>query len=148
MEEAWEQLFRLGHILADEAEKHGQTVVVEPLSYTEVNIVNTVEDAAYYAETVHRDSFKILVDFYHFSNNGEDLASLKKHAKLLAHAHFASKVTRTPPRSEEDWAFFTECVRALKEIGYTGGLSFEGRVAETDDLAAILLRMREIERSV
>ncbi len=148
MEKAWDQLFELGHLLADKAKAHGQTVVVEPLSEQDCNIVNTVDDAAYYAKTVNRDNFKILVDFYHFNMNGEDFSSLAKHRDLLVHAHFASAVTRTPPRSEEDWAFFVRCVTELKKIGYTGNLSFEGRVKEEDDMEAVLKRMKDIEASI
>ena len=148
MKDAWEQLFELGDMLASEAKEYGQIIAVEPLSYTDVNIVNTVEEAAYYAKTVNRENFKILVDFYHFHNNREDPASLAKHRDLLVHAHFASALTRTPPRSEEDWAFFTECVTLLKGIGYQGHLSFEGRVKEEDDMEAVLTRMKRIEESI
>ncbi len=147
MEKAWNQLFELGTMMATKAEEHGQIIAVEPLSYKEVNIVNTVEDAVYYAKKVNRENFKVLVDFYHFDANGEDFASLERNRDWLVHAHFASQGTRTPPRSEEDWAFFTKCVQTLKRIGYEGHLSFEGRVAETDDLCAMLTRMKEIEQS-
>lgn len=148
MEKAWDQLFELGNLLSDEAKKHGQIIAVEPLSYQDVNIINTVEDAAYYAKAVNRDNFKILVDFYHFHNNGEDFSSIEKHRDLLVHAHFAAPITRMPPRTEEEWAYFKECVALLKRIGYKGGLSFEGRTAPPEEREAMLLRMKEIEKTV
>ena len=148
VEKAWDQLFELGALLSDKAKSFGHTVVVEPLSEADCNIVNTLDEAAYYARTVNRDNFKILVDFYHFDKNGEDLGSIERNASLLAHAHFASKETRTPPRSEEDWSYFTQCVTALKKAGYDSHLSFEGRTDETDDMEAVIARMKEIERAV
>ncbi|MBQ9132147.1 MAG: sugar phosphate isomerase/epimerase, partial [Clostridia bacterium] len=89
-EKAWDQLFTVGDLLAQKAKPFGQTVVVEPLSYKEVNIVNTVEEAAYYVKQVNRDNFRVLVDFYHFDSNGEDWESLARHKDVLAHAHFAT----------------------------------------------------------
>lgn len=148
VEKAWDQLFELGYILSDKAKEYGHTVVVEPLSQVDCNIVNTLDEAAFYAKTVNRDNFKILVDFYHFDKNGEDLDSIERNGSLLAHAHFASKETRTPPRCEADWAYFTQCVTALKKAGYDSHLSFEGRFTEADDLEAMLIRMKEIERTI
>ena len=148
MEQAWEQLFELGEILSDEARLHGQTVVAEPLSYGEVNIVNTVEEAAYYARTLQRDNFKILVDFYHFDNNGEPLSSLFKNQGLLVHTHFASQKTRKTPETETDWQFFADCIRILQSMGYHGAMTFEGLLAEGHTYDERLPRMKEIARSI
>ena len=148
MEQAWGQLFELGVLLSDEAKRHEQTVVVEPLSYGEVNIVNTVEEAAFYARTVNRDNFKILVDFYHFDNNGEPFTSLYKNQDLLVHTHFASPKTRKTPQTETDWQFFADCVRTLKSMGYNGAMTFEGLLAEGHVYAEIFARMKEIEQSI
>lgn len=148
MERAWEQLFTLGDIMADAAEQYGQTVAVEPLSYREVNIVNTVEDGAYYVRSVNRDNFKLLVDFYHFNNNGEDFSSINRHKQLLVHTHFAAPITRALPKSEQDWALVTEWLTQLKRIGYTGGISFEGSGADSEQLDAMLHNMKQIEKSI
>lgn len=147
-EKAWDQLFELGHIMSAKAKEHGQMIAIEPLSYNEVNIVNTVEDAVCYAKMVNCDNFKVLVDFYHFSNNGEDFASLEKNRDWIVHTHFASAGTRNIPRTEDDWRFFTKCISKLKQIGYTGNMSFEGHSSETDNLNAIFTKMKEIEQSL
>ena len=88
------------------------------------------------------------MDFYHFDKNGEDFSSLARNRELLVHTHFASQETRTPPRCDADWAYFETCIRELKRIGYTGGLSFEGRTNETDNMEAVLTKMKELERTV
>ena len=147
-QKAWEQLYELGTLLSDEAKQYGQTVVVEPLRFEEVNIVNTVVEGAEYCRVVGRDNFKLLVDFYHFNSNGEDWATLEQNKDLLCHTHIATPVKRSRPQTEEEWAFFARCMSALKNIGYTGRMSFEGGFHSAADFDAMLLRMREIDASL
>lgn len=128
MEKAWEQLFEFGYLLSDVAEKNGQTVAVEPLNYTEVNIVNTVEDGAYYVNTVNRSNFKLLADFYHVDQNKEDLSVLSKYKDMLVHIHIAG-LKRTVPLTDEDKAYVKSRIQLLKDIGYQGNVSFEGGIS-------------------
>lgn len=144
MEKAWDQLFEFGGMLTDVAEKNGQTVAVEPLNYTEVNIVNTVKEGAYYVNTVNRSSFRLLVDFYHLSRNNEDLSVVSEYGDLLAHIHIASR-ERGIPESAEDKAYVTACIRKLKEIGYKGRISYEGKTTPQFDGVREML---ELYRSV
>lgn len=141
---AWDQLYRLGDSMSDLAKQYGQTIVVEPLRYEEVNIVNTVEEGAEYCRKVHRDEFKLLVDFYHFAMNKEPVESLKKHRDLLVHAHIATADDRSRPVTEEQWHFFAECLEQLKAIDYRGGLSFEGGLHSAEDMNEMVVRMRKI----
>ena len=147
-EKAWEQLYELGNLMADIAKPLGQTVVVEPLRYQEVNIVNTYAEGADYCRKVNRDNFKLLVDFYHFDANGEDFATIEADKDLLYHAHIATPENRTRPTTDQEWAFFTDCIQKLKSIGYTRGLSFEGGDHEIADFDAMLARMKEIYNSL
>lgn len=141
---AWEQLYELGALLSDTAKPYGQTVVVEPLRYSEVNIVNTVSEGAAYCRKVNRNNFKLLVDFYHFANNEEDPATLFENRDLLAHTHIATVEERTRPTTEAHWAFFEKSLATLKSIGYTGCLSFEGGFHAGIDMSNMVTRMREI----
>lgn len=143
---AWEQLFEVGEILARTAAPYGQIIAVEPLAYKKVNILNTVEDGARYARTVNHDNFKVLVDFYHFDDNGEPFSSLETYRDQLVHAHFATSQTRTMPKSEEDWAFFSHCFHQLDRIGYTGALSFEGGIFPTDEFDRMILKMKHLTK--
>ena len=148
MEKAWDQLFELGALMSDIAAKYGQTVVVEPLSYTEVNIINTYEDAVKYCKAVNRSNFKALVDFYHFDHNGEDFATIEKNKEWLYHTHIATPVKRSRPMNEEEWAFFDKCIFFLKRIGYQGALSFEGGAHETSEFNEMLWRMKAYEKTL
>lgn len=141
-EKAWDQLFELGECFAREAAQYGQIIAVEPLSYTETNIINTVAEAAQYSKVVNRDNFKCLVDFYHFHNNGEKLSELSAFAKELVHAHIAAPVTRTVPQNEENWAFFRSCIQTLDDMGYEGGLCFEGKMPGNEEVESMLRTMK------
>lgn len=125
MEKAWEQLFEVGRIFSDVAKKHGQTVVVEGLNRSEVNIVNTLSDVYYYVKSVDRENFRMLADFYHIYKNGESVSDVKKYKDLLVHCHIAGFLKRSVPVKEEQ-GFIKECISALKDMGYEGAVSFEG----------------------
>lgn len=142
-EKAWEQLFEIGAVFADQARQYGQTIAVEPLSYAETNIINTLEDAVFYTNTVNRDNFKYMVDFYHFDNNGQAASSLLNNSQGLVHAHIAAPKTRTAPRTEADWAFVRDCMALLKAVNYTGAISFEGRHNGPADLNATLSNLKK-----
>ena len=147
-EEAWKQLVQVGRILAQKAATYRQTVVIEPLAYNKVNIIHTFADGARYARDVARENFKTLVDFYHFDSNGEPYSSLAENREWLTHTHFATSGTRTMPRSDEDWHFFRENLKALAAIGYDGAMSFEGGIFPTEKFDAMIAKMKEIEQSL
>lgn len=125
MEKAWEQLFEVGKIFSDVAEKYGQTIAVEGLRRQECNIINTLEEVYYYVEKVNRKNFLMLCDFYHVSQNGENVSDVKKYKGYLVHCHIAGYLERAVP-TEKELPFIKECITALKEMGYEGGVSFEG----------------------
>ena len=143
-EKAWEQLFEFGAMLADEAAKYGQRVAVEPLAYKETNILNTLEEGAFYVRNVNRDNFKCMVDFYHFDYNKDNYAHVEKYAKELIHVHFASQGLRKLPETEEDWQFVEKWVGILKKIGYDGTVAFEGSIDTSENLNNTLIRLRKI----
>ena len=128
MEKAWEQLFEVGVIFSETASGYGQTIAVEALRRKEVNIVNTVEEAAYYAETVNRANFRILADFYHMDQNNESLSVLEKYADRLAHVHIANRERKMT--GDADREYVRERIGVLNKIGYNGGVSFEGELTK------------------
>lgn len=142
-EKAWDQLFEIGAMFADNARQYGQTVAVEPLSYAETNIINTLEDAVFYTNTVNRDNFKYMVDFYHFDNNGQAASSLLDNSRDLVHAHIAAPKTRTTPQTDGDWTFVRDCLALLKTINYNGGLSFEGRHDGPGELNTMISNLKK-----
>lgn len=143
-DEAWRQLLDFGHLLANEAEKYGQTVVVEPLNPAEVNIIDSLEEGVRYVREVARENFRLHADFYHMARNGERLSLLDSCADVLAHVHFAGPYARAIP-TDDEYPFLFACLDRLRDLGYTGNISFEGRAPKEGSLpliAACLNRLR------
>ena len=125
------QLVAFGRLAASEAATRGITIVLEPLRRQESNIVNSVGEALPIVRAVDHPAFRVLVDFYHLSEEQEDPAIIREAGDLLRHVHVANPSGRAFPKraDEADYAPF---ITALKAIGYRGGVSVEAR---TEDLA-------------
>jgi sugar phosphate isomerase/epimerase len=122
-EKAFGQL--AGHLKrwGDWAAAANLTVVIEPLSTKECNIMNSVPEAQRLAQTVDHPSICILADFYHMGCDGEDPANLAHTDRLLRHVHIAEVAKRMfPGYGQEDFAPY---LRELKRGGYAGAISLE-----------------------
>ena len=126
METAMEQLVQVMHIFADEAEKYGQTVVIEPLNYNECNIINTVADSVALMKAVNRPNVRAHVDFYHLMQNGETLSDLAPCVRYIPHVHIASPVKRIVP-TFDDGAHYGAFLKVLLDKGFDGTVSYEGK---------------------
>jgi sugar phosphate isomerase/epimerase len=135
------QLVAFGRMFAPIAERHGVTVVIEPLSRAECNILTTVDESADLVRDVDHPALRLLVDAYHFTRDQDSLDSLDLNARLLAHVHLATVPSRLAPGMEPcDFAPFFNTLRAG---GYTGGVSFEGQAPDSPaDLARAASIMR------
>jgi sugar phosphate isomerase/epimerase len=111
--------------LAPLAEKHGIMIAVEPLQVGEDNVVNTVDQGAEVVRAVDHPRVRLLVDIFHMLRNGESPDAISRHGELIVHAHVAEKAERTPPGHDGD--DFVPYLRALREIGYAGGLAIEAK---------------------
>ena len=116
-----ELLKRMGPI----AQKYDVTVVVEPLNTKECNFITSVTQGAEIARLVNHPNIKLLADIYHMLRENEGPESIVAAGDLLMHVHIAeNEGRRCPGTNKED---FTPYLAALKEIGYTGSISMEGR---------------------
>ena len=142
-DEAMDQLERAVRIMGEEAKPHGQAVVIESLRRQETNIIYTVADSADLADRSGMDNVYPHADFFHFSQNEETLeGGLRPYAKRLIHVHLASPVERTAP-TPEDGADYRAFFDVLREEGFDGTVSYEGKALETvDEMRALLAYMR------
>jgi sugar phosphate isomerase/epimerase len=124
-EQAVEQFCGLLSKMGPMARQHGITVVIEPLRRKEDNFINTVVQGAEIAERVNHPNIRLLADFYHMLQNGEDPNDIQKVGHLLKHCHIAEKEQRTAPGVKGD--DFRPFFAALKSVGYKGRLSIEGK---------------------
>lgn len=99
------------------------TVVLEPLNRDETNLLNTVGEGVGYVNEINRPRIRLLADFHHMLREKESPDSIRKAGTRLCHCHIAELTGRSAPgtNGEDLGPFF----KALRDIGYTGGVSCE-----------------------
>ncbi len=128
--------------MAPAAAEFGVTVVLEPLNRAETNFFHRVDEGAELVDAVAHPNIQLLADIYHMMREDEGPESIRTAGARLRHCHIAEKANRAPPGTGgED---FRPYFRALKEIGYQGGISIEARWGT--DLAADLRRALDVMR--
>lgn len=142
-ETAVRQLSIAATLMGEIAAENGMIAVMEPLCRKETNLINTVAEGGEFVEQVACPGFLLLADYYHMAADGEGVEGLKTYGKLLRHAHIAEPEGRGPIPAGSDACdpFFA----ALREIGYTGMLSFEGIMPKEgveEAMAETLLSLR------
>ena len=140
---AWQQIVELLRAIAPIAERHGLTIVIEPLNRHESNTVNTVREGLELAEDVDRSNVKLVADFYHLMLEKEDPGVILRAGDYIQHVHFSKVEGRVFPRNVEDAYvhFFTN----LKRIGYKKKVSVEAYSEDFDsDAAQCLALLRQL----
>ena len=141
-DKAYSELLTAAGIFSDVAEKYGQTLALEPLRKKECNIINTVAEGAEFVRKTDRSNFRLLADFYHVSENGEDFSAIEKNADIIVHLHICSR-ERGVIR-DCDRGYVKEISDLLKKIGYTGAVSYEGgKGKDSDELMHMFKILRE-----
>lgn len=141
---AWHQLVCVGRLLADKADKHGITMVMEHLNKGETNIVNCQQEALDLTLDIDRPSFRVLTDFYHVwleNDTREDIAACKG---LLEHCHVVNPVGRVGMKLG-DGIPYENFFGGLADCGYRGRISYEGAINEDkaeEELTNSLATMR------
>jgi D-psicose/D-tagatose/L-ribulose 3-epimerase len=123
---AFGQLADFSSRFAAAADKHGVTVLIEPMRGTDSNMITNVAEAVKLVEAVARPNFQLMVDYSFLTIQQDDPKNLLAAGKHLRNVHISNpSANRTYPMAdgESDYvAFFS----VLKQIGYRGGLSVHG----------------------
>ena len=143
---AWNQLADGLRRWGPLAKNAGIVIVIEPLSRKETNIINSVAEAAELARCVNHPNIRILADTFHMGRDNEGVEGiLAAGADLLCHVHCADPHERVPlglgPADHRPY------FRALKDIGYAGGVCIEAiwRDFPAQLPAAVAALRRQIE---
>lgn len=121
-EKVEEQIIQFLHLAADEADRVGLTVVIEPLNKKESNIINSVTEGVKFAKKLNRPTIQVLADFYHMDEEQEPLTEIVKNKDYLKHIHLADTHRHQPGTGSYPYDEFVQCV---KEANYTEKLSIE-----------------------
>ena len=129
-QEAFQQLVDFGKRIAPEARSRNITIAIEPLRKQESNIINTAAEGLQWVNAVNDPNIQLMIDYYHFQVEKEDLADIFKVKDHLRHLHMANPNGRVVPLKWEEYdyaPFFAD----LREIHYDRMISVE---ASTKDL--------------
>jgi sugar phosphate isomerase/epimerase len=116
-----ELLKRLGPLAAN----NGITVTVEQLRAEECNYINRLAEGAALIRAAGHPNVRMLADLYHMACGGDTPADLKAAMDVVVHIEIAEKEGRTVPGVSGD--DFRPYFRVLKESGYKGAVSIEGK---------------------
>jgi D-psicose/D-tagatose/L-ribulose 3-epimerase len=137
MEEGYKQVVELLKKINPIAKEKGITIVIEPLRKAECNLINTFEEGCQLAKDVDGDNVKVLVDFYHLTEEKEPVEHLLKYGnEYLQHVHFAYPKGRIYP-SDINEADYGPFIRALNEIRYDLRISCEAYTDNFEESAPL-----------
>ena len=124
-EKAEAQFVALLKLLGPLAEAQGITVAVEQLRAEECNFINHIGEGAALIRAAGHPNIRMLADLYHMACGGDTPADLKAAMDVVVHVEIAEKKGRTVPGISGD--DFRPYFRVLREAGYNGAVSIEGK---------------------
>lgn len=133
-EKADEQFVALLKRLGPLAEAHGVIVTVEQLQAKECNYINRIAEGAALIRAAGHPNIRLLADLYHMAAMGDTPADLKAAMDVVVHVEIAEKEGRTVPGVHGD--DFRPFFRVLRESGYQGAISIEGKSTDGQIKAA------------
>lgn len=123
VEQAFDQIVDFLRLVSRYAKETGITIAIEPLNRMESNIIINLTDGIKLLETVDRSNIRLLVDYYHFAIEMEQLEVLQKAMKYIVHVHFSDPEKRKYPSIlKEEYLKF---IHVLKNANYSGRISSE-----------------------
>jgi D-psicose/D-tagatose/L-ribulose 3-epimerase len=129
-QEAFEQLVDFGKRIAPEARARNITIAIEPLRQQETNIINNAAEGLQWVNAVNDPNIQLMIDYYHFQVEKEDIADIFKVKDHLRHLHMANPNGRVMPLKWEEYDY-APFFAALRQIHYDRLISLE---ASTKDL--------------
>ena len=136
--DAFRRLTEVTRLTGEVARRYGVTIVVEPLNRAESNMINSLAEGACLVAAVDHPNVRLLADYYHMAKDGEPIGDIVRLGGVT-HAHIATREGRRYPAAVEEG--FAAFFRALRETGYDGMVSVEGKTEDmaTDGPAALSL---------
>jgi D-psicose/D-tagatose/L-ribulose 3-epimerase len=143
---AWAEIGQFLRMAGDAARRHQLVVAIEPLSHPESNIINTAGEALRLVRDVNHPNVRMIVDYYHLRRENEDPAIIYRARNEIVHFHFANPQGRRWPKSPREDPEYLRFFQLLKDIGYRGGISIEGKGSlEQDGQASLDFFRKELE---
>lgn len=135
-ERAERQIVEFLRMSGDIARKHDLVIAIEPLRHQESNILTTGAETLAMVRRVKHPQVRMIVDYYHMREENEDPRIVETAAKEIVHFHFANPHGRLWPRDLNEDDHYAAFFRSMKKIGYSGGISVEGKGTFENDGSA------------
>lgn len=141
LENGWKDLVKAARFVGEIVSRYDITIAMEPLNKGETNILNSISDGIELIKEVDHPNIKLLADFYHMRVEKESMDILKQtNSDVLVHTHIAKGHGRSFPLTiDED--IYKDFFQSLKEIGYDGRVSIEGRTDHLHKDGPIALKL-------
>ena len=109
--------------LAEDAERAGVQLWVEPVNRYETHLLIRLQDAASLVAPLNHPRLGIVADLFHMALDEPDIpAALRDHGPHIGHVHLAESNRRLPGQGTTD---FKAALAALDAMGYSGWMAFE-----------------------
>jgi sugar phosphate isomerase/epimerase len=124
---ARQQIAEFLSMAGDIARRYGIVIAIEPLRHQESNILNSGAESLEMVRMVKHPNVRMIIDYYHLREENENPSIVETAKNEIVHLHFANPAGRIWPRDpieDRDYELF---FRYLKNAGYTGRISIEGK---------------------
>lgn len=138
---AWEQVADTLRWADAYAAPAGIRIAIEPLNRNESNIILNLAEGERLMRMAGTSSVRLLVDYYHFVMEKEEIAVLQRLMPWIAHVHFAEPEGRSFPERKK--ADYEEFFRVIRKGGYDGCVSVEAYTKEPQQALRRAVFLRE-----
>ena len=133
--EDWKNSVKAVQEVAKYAEKKDILLAIEPINRYETYLVNSVQDALYYAREVNSTHVKIMADTFHMNIEERDIPeAIRIAGSNLINVHIADSNRCSVGRGHIN---FKALIKALKEINYQYALTLEPLPPVSDPYLAL-----------
>ena len=133
--EDWKNSVKAVQEVAKYAEKKDILLAIEPINRYETYLVNSVQDALYYAREVNSSHVKIMADTFHMNIEERDIPeAIRIAGSNLINVHIADSNRCSVGRGHIN---FKALIKALKEINYQYALTLEPLPPVSDPYLAL-----------
>lgn len=140
-ERAWEQIVDALRWADTYTSAAGILIAIEALNKKEGNIILNLTDSEALMRASGASSVRLLVDYYHFMMEKEEMSTLRKMLPHIVHVHFAEPEGRCfPEHRKESYELF---FGILREGGYDGRVSLEAFTQEPEQAMKTAAFLRE-----
>ena len=142
---AWRQLGNFLRLAQGHARDCGVTIALEPLRKADGALLNLVSEATLIAGLLQLENVGVAANWGSLSMASEPMSAVRQAAPLLRHVRVENALTRALPRPG-DGEDYGRLLGVLSDIGYAGGVTLTGSIAESfiEDARIALTLIREL----